>query len=152
MLIGWIKMNQVVHFCSHTIIYSAKFLNFTIGHFGVPWAPHLPGLPLSVSIELKLTPNNILQKTIQRDESMEQKRRNGRRIVCVCVCSVNHRADCALADQTQTTGTSALRRCEKSITSQQSPLASSRCCSPPSCSSDKRTFDRLTGKLDFLFL
>lgn len=88
MLIGWIKMNQVVRFCSHTIISSAKFFNFTIGHFGVPWAPHLPGLPLSVSVELKQTPNNILQKTIQRDERMEQKRRNGRRILCVCVCAV----------------------------------------------------------------
>lgn len=85
MLIGWIKMNQVVRFCSHTIISSAKIFNFTIGHFGVPWAPHLPGLPSSVSVELKQTPNNILQKTIQRDERMEQKRRNGRRILCVCV-------------------------------------------------------------------
>lgn len=120
-----------------------------IGHSGAPRAPHLPGLPLSIGIEINQTEHPA------KDHQAHRWNKNKERMnsVCVRVSSVNHRADCALAEQRQTTGTSTLRRRNKSRTARQSPVVSSRCCLPSTCYSDKVTLDRFTGKLDFfLFL
>lgn len=77
---------------------------------------------------------NLLQKTIRRKGGTEKKEQ-------VCVSSVNHHDNCALAEQMQMTDTSTLRRRNKSRTGRQSPLVSSR------CSSNKRTLDSAYGKI-----
>lgn len=132
-LTGQNKTYAVVHFGTHTINSSAKCVQCIIGCFG-----HWSGPPLhppwSVSTELNQTPNGILlyrPSKETRDWNRKGGAEGGGGCGCACVRSVN--ADCTLAEETQTTGTS----------------APSRCLSAPV---DRRTPDRLTGEKESFYL
>lgn len=137
----WLLPTHTLHV--HRIIQNKyNFLLFEIskcilGHSGVPWVLHRPGLPLSISIEL--TQN----KHPAKDHQAKGWNKNWW-ILCVWITM--------LIVHWLTTGTSKLRRRNKSKTSrQESSCVGSLLLAVGVLQRQKNTWQAY-GKLDFLFL